>query len=256
VDRTELLAQAIKDVANPESAILQGPNNKECAGTAVMYVMAKQSPASYVRANVRLAEDGEVRIGSPYFRRPSMLRLNPWEPLNFTADRPITQQLAGEAFMQRAAGPSSSPRDTFFDGLTGDKVAETFSALFGRTAEAMYLPDAKEEPNARLRSEARKEARSVLEAEAQAGTLPMANYNGHWCVVSEADPRQANVTVVDGEGNKVDIPWEQFLDGLDTLVYDRNIYQTSDYVKAHPEWGRPGSGGGVINQTNGSSDAR
>jgi len=254
IDRTAVLAQTLLDLADPEKAILQGPNNNECGGTAVSYILATRSPAEYARVNAQLAENGYVWVGNPAVRgqRAGYMSLGTPLPVsvNLPQDRSVTQQLVGRAFVERAAGPSDSPMGAFFQGLTGEKVVEAFNRVFGGASEAMYVPDENEEPKAGRRAEAQREARFVLEDQARAGKLPMANHDGHWCVVTGTD--DAGVTVVDGTGKKVTMAWTDFLSKLDTVVYDSLTTQTSEYVKAHPEWGRPGGGGGV--QTDGIED--
>lgn len=228
VDRQQLMAGLLQDLARPET-MDQGQGNRDCAGTAAAYGMAKGDPAEYARVITTLAEKGQVNLTSPWSRmlgQPDAILK--WDG---TADpnRPLTQSIFARPFVQAAAARAAAsgggnPISSFFNqvmaemfGLNGGEFSgqlNSGSGVNGGGWKPAYLPKA-DDPQ---RAQAEQDAQKVLQGASDDKPI-YALINGHWVSVTKADGDPAQVTYQDEHGKTKTVPMDEFLKSLNTICF-------------------------------------
>jgi hypothetical protein len=249
VDRQKLVAGLLQDLANPDS-MDQGTGNKDCAGTAAAYAMAKGDPAEYARVITTLAEKGEVNLTSPWSQllgKPdSILRFNG----NVDPDRPLTQSIFARSFVQAAAstgaggsGETNPLKEMLAQfaaerfGLNGQQFANGLNmgnGVNGGGWKPAYMP----KPDDPQRAQAEADAQKLLQGASEDKPV-FALVNGHWVSVTKVEGDPAQVTYQDEHGEKKTVPMKDFLAGLNTVCF-----QDGDVPASMNDARNGGHGGG------------
>jgi hypothetical protein len=137
IDRRELVAQAIRNVADP-STITQGAEDT-CGAATQQILLAKENPAEYVRILSGLAsQEGKVElVGGQTLTRPKN-----WSQADIPGQG---SQLLQTAFMAYAAGGYDVATDTRADGEKGglyaSEVAYLQEGILGRAINTVMGDD-------------------------------------------------------------------------------------------------------------------
>jgi hypothetical protein len=131
------------------------------------------------------------------------------------------------------------------DTLNGGYYGPGMSQAYDR----MYVPDAKQEPDPTKREAARDSAAQVLREQSERGESIFANVNGHWVV---AFPHNDEMELVDLSGTSTRVPMSQFLDELNSLVFNKNVSSPPAWTQ-NDAWRKPGIGTGYKPGTTGGT---
>lgn len=146
VDRRKLLADIVKDIADP-SQVTQG-NYDTCAAATAQRLLAGQSPAEYARIMAGLASpSGEVKLANgDTLKRPADWNLSPGD------GRDLAGRMFQSATMSYAAGKNGETYSNVTDertkangqkksGLNAVEVVYLFEGILGRDYEKYAKKD-------------------------------------------------------------------------------------------------------------------
>jgi hypothetical protein len=270
IDRQALLSQLLSDLARPAS-ITQGSGNHDCGGTAVGYLLCSQSPADYAHIVTELAEKGEMYISSfsefEFGQRPNITSMTlKLSGVNPSSSQSLTQQIFAHTAVMASnhhdgvvAGPVDmiqSLMNKFLNtGLLGSEMDTLVSLVTGQKRDVMYVPNEADEGNFLDRLEAKFVAANAIREHAEAHKPLLANYQGHWVVVTGVFGQEPDtqVNLIDWSGKSTSMSLSQFVDGIDSLVYDPSVSSAPDFMH-NPAWDDPGGGGSVKPMSNGGDD--
>jgi len=214
-------------------------------------MLATTQPGTYAQKNIALAEMGFLIEGH---LSPDGNHLSVPKPVQdpAIAGESLTQQLLGAAFSQYASGMPGHDHD----GVTGAGMANTLNGGFYRAGQfnsfdRMYVPDAQQEADPQVRAQARDAAAQVLREQGARGEETFANVNGHWVMAKPVDGDM--VQMVDLSGQRHTVPMSQFLDELNSLVFDKGGSQPPAWTQ-NDAWGKPGIGTGYKPGTSGGQN--
>jgi len=240
-DRSQLAANIITDLS--WTGMSQAAGAQDCGALAIAASL-NRNPAAYAGMMIDLANGDQVTLPSG---QSGQLQAAPFDP---QSNKSMTNQLIDAAMSIPMQSDMSA-------GVTGEQVKAALQSVYGGSWAAMYTPDATEERSAAPRQEAQKMAATIMDEQLKKGQPLFANYDGHWVRVTYLGPLngpdiQVEAMAQNGKG-AMQVPIQQFLDGLDGLVFQSNLTMPPEWMQ-NAAWADPG--GGSPHGTQGSDDMR
>jgi hypothetical protein len=243
----ELMAQVVKDVANPKS-IRQGQDNEFCAATTALAGMAETDPAGYAKLAADLAVDGQAKT-------PGGETLKA-KPGGGAPGMTATQSLMAPALTEKANGSRlevnangvSHGRGRGAERVNGTKangMERMQEMLQGQQYKSLYIPDHLKLGRARGAAHAER----VIDRSLQNGDQPAVSAGGHWYRVTGSSGGQLSVfDQQTGQTQKVDA--QQFLRNAEAVTFDARDGHVGLHFKRPGQDELPGGGGSTLGAQN------
>jgi hypothetical protein len=235
VDRSQLLTDAVQELACPSAVAQQGKGT--CAATSVEILLLRENPAEYVRILAGLASpEGTVRLASG-----DVVRREEGTAAEDGTGRSVPQRLIAPVFMEYANGRADYDNSTDHHteegvdkgrGLSAAQVDLLLEGIFGKDftfANVVGTPEAAEA------------AWQFIQEELAAGRAVLVGLRwgggGHKVVVTGTETLDGErwVTFINPWGQEERLPEAEFLERLRNLNYE-----------ATPPGSSGGGGGGGV----------
>lgn len=248
VDRGEVLAQVVKDVADPKSIRQGGGNNKLCGATTALTELAGENAAEYARLAGGLAQNGRVTAANGD-------KMAIQEHTKGAHNRSATQRLMAPALQETSFGKGwdvkadgtavnerKNAKDLKVEGTYAHNMERMEETLTGDNHDAQYIPGEKNKNHDR----AVNSASSAIADQLAAGEEVTVKRGKHWFLVTGFDQASGKMTVQDQRtGATREVNSKRWLDRADSVTLDLQDTKANAAFTKKTEKEDPGGGGNL-----------